>query len=101
MPTDLTITEITKYWKDELSRIHHEGVEALINWLRRRTHTTDAVNFFAKRDRRQQFRADISSCISPISRDPRFPLPLPRQLLEPRQHPPPADHAQETHRGRE
>jgi len=51
--TDLTIADITQDWKDELSRIHQEGVEAFINWLRRQTHTTHAVNFFAERDRRR------------------------------------------------
>ncbi len=51
--TDLTIADVTQDWKDELSRIHQEGVEAFIRWLRRQPRPTHGVNFFAERDRRR------------------------------------------------
>jgi len=51
---DLMIADITQDWKDTLSRIHQEGVEAFIIWLRRQPCPTHAVNFFADRDKRRQ-----------------------------------------------
>jgi phosphatidylglycerophosphate synthase len=52
--TDLTIADITQDWKDTLSRIHQEGVEAFISWLRGQTYPTHAMNFFAARDKRRR-----------------------------------------------
>ncbi len=51
---DLMIADITQDWKDTLSRIHQEGVDAFISWLRGQTYPTHARNFFAERDKRRR-----------------------------------------------
>lgn len=49
----LTIADVTQDWSEALSGIYEEGVEAFTDWLRRQTHPTNVVNFFAERDKRR------------------------------------------------
>jgi hypothetical protein len=51
--TALTIADVTQDWSEVLSGIYEEGVEAFAAWLRRQTHPTNVVNFFAERDKRR------------------------------------------------
>jgi len=49
----LWIADVTQDWSEALSGIYEEGVEAFTVWLRRQTHPTNVVNFFAERDKRR------------------------------------------------
>jgi hypothetical protein len=49
----LTIADVTQDWSEALSGIYEEGVEAFTAGLRRQTHPTNVVNFFAERDKRR------------------------------------------------
>jgi hypothetical protein len=49
----LTIADVTQDWSEALSGIYEEGVEEFSAWLRRQTHPTNIVNFFAERDKRR------------------------------------------------
>ncbi len=49
----LWIADVTQDWSEALSGIYEEGVEAFTAWLRRQTHPTNVVNFFAERDKRR------------------------------------------------
>ena len=49
----LTIADVTQDWSEALSGIYEGGVEAFTAWLRRQSHPTNVVNFFAERDKRR------------------------------------------------